>query len=178
MIIYNPFHSIGLFSVFDVDILKNVDVYTGGFNAEHGGRISSIMDISTRDGNKNRFGGKIDVSTFGAKALIEGPIVRQKDENSASASFILSVKNSYLNESSKIFYSYLDQDLPYSYLDIYGKISINASNGSKVNLFGFDFTDRATLQGYNFDNSVLTEVPSQLEFYIYRGNIMEVGAII
>jgi len=169
MIIYNPFHSIGLFSVFDVDILKNVDVYTGGFNAEHGGRISSIMDISTRDGNKNRFGGKIDVSTFGAKALIEGPIVRQKDENSASASFILSVKNSYLNESSKIFYSYLDQDLPYSYLDIYGKISINASNGSKVNLFGFDFTDRATLQGYNFDNSVLTEVPVNYNWDSYGG---------
>ena len=40
MVIYNPFHSIGLFSVFDVDILKNVDVYTGGFGAEYGGRIS------------------------------------------------------------------------------------------------------------------------------------------
>ena len=48
MIIYNPFHSIGLFSVFDVDILKNVNVYTGGFNAEYGGRISSVMDITTR----------------------------------------------------------------------------------------------------------------------------------
>ena len=76
MIIYNPFHSIGLFSVFDVDILKNVDVYTGGFNAQYGGRISSVMDITTRDGNKNRFGGKVDVSTFGAKALFEGPIAK------------------------------------------------------------------------------------------------------
>lgn len=53
MIIYNPFHSIGLFSVFDTDIVKNLDVYTGGFNADYGGRISSIMDITTRDGNKN-----------------------------------------------------------------------------------------------------------------------------
>ncbi len=52
MIIYNPFHSIGLFSVFDTDIMRNADIYTGGFNAEYGGRISSIMDITTRDGNK------------------------------------------------------------------------------------------------------------------------------
>ena len=45
MIIYNPFHSIGLFSVFDADLIRNADVYTGGFGAQYGGRISSIMDI-------------------------------------------------------------------------------------------------------------------------------------
>ena len=74
MTIYNPFHSIGLFSVFDVDILKNVDVYTGGFGSEYGGRISSVMDITTRDGNKKRISGKLDASTFGGKILLEGPI--------------------------------------------------------------------------------------------------------
>ena len=52
MIIYSPFHSIGLFSVFDTDIIRNTDVFTGGFNAEYGGRVSSIMDIKTKDGNK------------------------------------------------------------------------------------------------------------------------------
>lgn len=169
MIVYNPFHSIGLFSVFDVDILKNIDVYTGGFNADYGGRISSIMDISTRDGNKNRFGGKIDVGTFGAKALLEGPIVRQKTENKASASFLLSVKNSYLDKSSDLFYSYLDQKLPYSFLDIYGKISINAPNGSKVSFFGFNFSDMASLQGYNFENAVVTEVPVSYNWDTYGG---------
>ncbi len=52
MVLYNPFHSIGLFSVFDNDIIRNADIYTAGFNAEYGGRISSVMDITTRDGNK------------------------------------------------------------------------------------------------------------------------------
>ena len=155
MIIYNPFHSIGLFSVFDVDILKNVDVYTGGFNAQYGGRISSVMDITTRDGNKNRFGGKVDVSTFGAKALFEGPIAKAKTENDASASLILSVKGSYLEQSSKLLYTYVNENgLPYNYLDIYGKISINAANGSKVNLYGFDFNDKVQyqiLQNYNWN---------------------------
>ena len=155
MVVYNPFHSIGLFSVFDVDILKNVEVYTGGFNAEYGGRISSIMDITTRDGNKNHIAGKIDVSTFGAKVLLEGPIARAKTEDGTSTSFILSVKNSYLEQSSKIFYKYIDENgLPYNYLDIYGKISINASNGSKVNFYGFNFSDQVKykiLQNYNWD---------------------------
>jgi len=169
MIVYNPFHSIGLFSVFDVDILKNVDVFTGGFNADHGGRISSIMDISTRDGNKKRFAGKFDISTFGTKVLFEGPIARQKTDNSASASFIISVKNSYLDKSSEIFYTYIDQELPYSYLDLYGKISINSPKGSKVSLFGFNFSDDARLKGYNYDNSVISEVPVSYSWDSYGG---------
>jgi hypothetical protein len=155
MELFQPFHSIGLFSVFDVDILKNVDVMTGGFGAEYGGRLSSIMNITTRDGNKNRIAGKIDASTFGAKALLEGPIAKAKGEDGAGASFILSVKNSYLKESSKIFYDYIDPNgLPYNYLDIYGKISVNAANGSKVNFYGFDFTDNVQykiLQNYKWD---------------------------
>jgi len=172
MIVYNPFHSIGLFSVFDVDILSNVDVYTGGFNAEYGGRISSVMDISTRDGNKNHFSGKIDASTFGAKLLLEGPIVKQKDENSASASFLLSAKNSYLKQSSKIFYSYIDTNgLPYNYLDLYGKISINTPNGSKVNLFGFNFSDKSSLWGNNYRNDSIIRVPLDYHWDAYGGGL-------
>lgn len=156
MIVYNPFHSIGLFSVFDVDILKNVEVYTGGFGAEYGGRISSVMDVTTRDGNKNRIAGKFDISTFGAKALLEGPIYKPKNENEASATFLLSVKNSYLEQSSKIFYKYIDENgLPYNYLDIYGKIAVNTPNGSKINIFGFDFSDKVhykVLQDYNWNS--------------------------
>ena len=155
MVIYNPFHSIGMFSVFDTDILRNADIYTGGFNAEHGGRISSVMDITTRDGNKKRFAGKIGASTFGAKAMIEGPIKKQSENGGGSSSFVLSVKNSYLEQSSKIFYEYVDKDgLPFNFLDIYGKISLNGANGSKVNLFGFNFTDQVNykdLSNYQWD---------------------------
>lgn len=144
MIVYNPFHSIGLFSVFDTDILKNADIYTGGFGAEFGGRISSVMDVTIRDGNKKRFTGKVDFSTFGAKILLEGPIVKQKENDKGNASYILSAKNSYLKQTSKYLYKYIDeQGLPFNYTDIYGKIAINAANGSKVNLYGFNFNDIA-----------------------------------
>jgi len=66
-------------------------------------------------------------------------------------------------------FSLLDQELPYSYLDIYGKVSVNASNGSKVNLFGFNFRDKAQLTGYNVDNAVVTEVPVNYNWDSYGG---------
>ena len=141
MILYNAFHSIGLFSVFDTDVIKTADVYTGGFNAEYGGRISSVVDIKTRDGNKKRLAGKVSASTFGSKLLLEGPLFKQK-ENGSSSSFILSTKTSYLDKTSKSLYTYIsDEGLPYSFLDIYGKASFTGSNGSKFNVFGFNYGD-------------------------------------
>ena len=143
MVVYNPFHSIGLFSVFDTDIIRNADVYTGGFGAEYSGRISSIMDISTRDGNKKRISGKLGANCFGAKVMLEGPLKKAKRPDDTSISFILSAKNSYLEQSSKFLYPYASENgLPFNYQDFYGKISLNAPNGSKVNLFGFSFNDQ------------------------------------
>jgi hypothetical protein len=155
MVIYNPFHSIGLFSVFDTETIRLADIYTGGFNAEHGGRISSVMDITTRDGNKKRHTGKLGLSTFGANALIEGPIKKQLEDGRGSSSFLISAKNSYLEQSSKLFYDYVNEDgLPFNFLDLYGKVTISAANGSKVNLFGFNFTDKVNYKAiseYSWD---------------------------
>ena len=142
MVIYNPFHSIGLFSVFETETLRTADVYTGGFGAEYGGRISSVMDLVTRDGNKNRVTGKVGASTFGAKMLLEGPIFKSKSEASGSSTFILTAKNSYLAQSSKLLYSYIDEGgLPFNFTDIYGKVSFSDGNGSKFNLFAFNYND-------------------------------------
>ena len=155
MLVFNPFHSIGLFSVFDSDIINNADVYTGGFGADFGGRISSVMDIQTRDGNKKRTSGKIDLNTFGAKLLLEGPIVKLKNKRKASLSYILSAKGSYLEQSCKFFYPYVSEGLPYNYLDFYGKISVVAVNGTKINFFGFHFDDNvnySSIASYNWNN--------------------------
>jgi hypothetical protein len=148
MVIYNPFHSIGLFSVFDSDIIRTADIYTGGFNSEYGGRISSVMDISMRDGNPNRFSGKVSGSTFGTKVMLEGPLVKFQ-EGKASLSYILSGKTSFLEQSSTIFYPYINdgEGLPFNYTDLYGKISLNSPDGSRVNLFGFKFSDDVSYQG-------------------------------
>ena len=148
MVLYNPFHSIGLFSVFDNDIIRNADILTAGFNAEYGGRISSVMDITTRDGNKQRLSGKVGASTFAAKALLEGPLKKQTEPGGGSSSFLLNFKHSYLDQTSKSIYSYVDSaGLPFTFTDLYGKVSLNAANGSKVNFFGFNFTDGVKYQG-------------------------------
>ena len=148
MIIYSPFHSIGLFSVFDSDIIRNTDVYTGGFSAEYGGRVSSIMDIKTIDGNKKEIGGKLSANTFSSKLFVEGPLSK-----SGNSSFVFSGKTSYLDKSSDLLYKYPilyfdKKGLPYSYTDLYGKVSTKGSNGSKVSVFGFNFADNVTMKGF------------------------------
>lgn len=144
MVIYNPFHSIGLFSVFDSEIMRSADVYSAGFGAEYGGRTSSIMDITTRDGNKKRLAGKVSASTFGAKLTLEGPLKKLTDDGNGSSSFLFSGKTSYLPQTSKVLYPYASENngLPFYYTDLYGKVSFNGNNGSKVNLFGYNFSDR------------------------------------
>lgn len=158
MTIYNPFHSIGLFSVFETEAIRSADVYTGGFNAEYGGRISAIVDIKTREGNKKKFGGLVSASPFQAKVLAEGPIKKLNPKTGSSISFLVTGKKSLLPETSKSLYEYAVQDnffnlgegseltaadigLPYNYQDIYGKISMVGGNGSKLNAFGFNYTD-------------------------------------
>jgi hypothetical protein len=152
MIIYNPFHSIGLFSVFDTDLMRSADVYTGGFNAEYGGRISSVMDITMRDGDKKRLRGKISTSTFSSKLLLEGPLSKPKEGN-GGITFVMSAKHSYLEQSSAIYKPYFESlssdnargvdtlGLPYGFTDLYGKVSFNGDNGNKVSVFGFNFKD-------------------------------------
>tara|TARA_B100001142_G_scaffold138011_1_gene139540 strand:- start:1410 stop:3683 length:2274 start_codon:yes stop_codon:yes gene_type:complete len=146
MIIYSPFHSIGLFSVFDTDIIRNTDVYTGGFNAEYGGRISSVMDIKTIDGNKKKYAGKFSANTFGSKLFLEGPLSK-----TGKTSFVFSGKTSYLDKSSDLLYNqkphFDEKGLPYSYTDIYTKVSRHGSNGSKVSVFGFNFIDNVNYEG-------------------------------
>ena len=151
MTVYNPFHSIGLFSVFDSDIISNTDVYTGGFGAQFGGRISSVMDVTTRYGNPNRFAGKVDINTFGAKILLEGPIIKAKDDKSGSITYVLSAKKSYIDKTSKTLYKYVNDGngLPFTFADFYGKVSFNGTNGNRLDVFGFDFNDQVSYQTIN-----------------------------
>ena len=105
MLIYNAFHSIGLFSVFDSDALSNADVYTGAFSAKYGGRISSVMDIRTRDGNMRETEGRVGASPFGAKLLVHGPLKAMSEDQSGGISYLLSVKHSYLEQSLSVVLS-------------------------------------------------------------------------
>ncbi|MGH1335098.1 MAG: TonB-dependent receptor [Aureispira sp.] len=155
MTLFNAFHSIGFFSVFETETIRSADVYTGGFSAKYGGRSSAVVDIKTREGNKTRFAGMVNINPFVVKGLFEGPLVRL-DDNGSSLSFLMTVKHSYLREVSPLLYSYANDAgvLPYNFTDGHAKLSFNAANGSRINLFGFyhyDDVDFVDLAAYNWN---------------------------
>lgn len=150
MTIYNPFHSIGFFSVFETETIKSVDVLTGGFDAEYGGRISAIVDIKTREGNKKKLAGVVSVNPFQSKVLLEGPIQKLESDQGGSSSFMFTAKRSYIDQTADVLYDYPPIDstgLPYNFTDVYGKLSFSSGNGSKLNLFGFNFRDNVNFVG-------------------------------
>lgn len=141
MTIYNPFHSIGLFSVFDPDMMQSADVYTAGFGAEYGGRVSAVVDVKTRDGDRNRLRVKAGLTSFTSKVLVEGPIKKYKP-GKGNASFAVSYRNSFLKQSSRLLYNYANPDrLPYNFGDLFVKLSQNSASGGYSRLYGFHFTD-------------------------------------
>ena len=143
------------FSVFDSDIIKKTDVYTGGFPAKFGGRISSIMNIKTRDGNKKKFSGKLSANTFSSKLLLEGPFLGTSNE-SIETSAIFSLRSSYLDKTSKNFYSYIGDDgLPYSLLTCMVRCQYFSNNGSKFNIYGFNFIDNVDYDNITDLNGIL-----------------------
>ncbi len=141
MIVYAPFHSIGLFSTFDPDYIRSVDVHSAGFPAKFGGRISSVIDIKTRNGNFNKVRGKLNINPFSVNAMVEGPLKRSRRLGSGS-SFLVSYRKNYIDQTSTTFYPYIDDTLglPYNFTDFYGKLTF--SDGVNfANIFGFYNTD-------------------------------------
>lgn len=189
MTIYNPFHSIGFFSVYETELIRNVDVLTGGFNADYGGRISAIVDVKTREGNRKRLSGLVSASPFQAKAMIEGPIVPIKEEGGASVSFVLAGKQALIDQVAPTLYKRVNDGdgIPFNYRDVYGKLSLMTGNGSKTNFFGFNYTDRVNFyiadfswesSGGGFDftlvpNNSNTIVGGTLTYSGYNSRILE-----
>ncbi len=143
MTIYNPFHSIGFFSIFETELIKNVDIYTGGFESKYGGRISSIMDITYRDGNRKKFSGKASASPFLGKLVLEGPLGKKRGDSPRAGSYIFSAKKSLLDITSQSLYPNINEGngLPFNFTDLYGKVTFSGDGGSKFSAFGFSNRD-------------------------------------
>lgn len=89
--VYNASHLAGIFSVFNADALKSADIYKGAIPAQYGGRLSSVVDIRSKDGNMKKFGGTVSLGLLSSKATLEGPIVKDK------GSFIVSARRTYFD---------------------------------------------------------------------------------
>lgn len=102
--LYNINHLFGFLSVFNTDALKNVTLYKSAFPARFGGRLSSVIDINTKDGNKEKFTGSVTVGLLAAKFNIEGPAIKDK------TSFTLSARRSYADLFMGKFQEWADED--------------------------------------------------------------------
>lgn len=132
--IYNPFHALGLFSVVDPDIVNSIEFFKGGFGAQFGGRLSSVMNIITKDGNKNNFSTKASVSLLSGKFLFEGPI--------GKGSFIFAGRKSLSNQITRKFLN--EESVPIDFYDFSLKANYNGSDflpGSKFSVNGFASSD-------------------------------------
>ncbi len=89
--VYNTSHLFGIFSVFNADAIKSVDLYKGGFPARFGGRLSSVVDLVLKDGNKNKMHGEGSIGLITSKLTLEGPLKKGK------SSFIVSGRRTYLD---------------------------------------------------------------------------------
>ncbi|MEO8721049.1 MAG: TonB-dependent receptor plug domain-containing protein [Ginsengibacter sp.] len=76
--IYNPSHLFGFFSAFDPDLIKDVTLYKGSIPASYGGRISSVLDITSLDGNDKKISGSAGIGPLTSKLTIEGPLIKNK----------------------------------------------------------------------------------------------------
>ncbi|MCE3007702.1 MAG: TonB-dependent receptor [Bacteroidetes bacterium] len=153
--IYNPFHSLGLFSVFDTEVLQDVQVYSAGFPARYGGRISSVMDISTRSGSFRQHKAKLNLNSISSGLLVEGPIGgrRAGQGGLGTVSYLLSARTLYLDRVSQAGqpYRYTNDTigLPFSFLDLYGKLTLG-NGANRLSLSGFRQQDQVD---YNFPTS-------------------------
>lgn len=89
--VFNASHLFGLFSVFNPDIVKSADLYKGGFPARYAGRLSSVIDISTKDGDMRAYHGEVSAGVIAARGMVEGPIKKDK------TSFVVSARRSILD---------------------------------------------------------------------------------
>ncbi len=111
--IYNPYHALGIFSALDPDMISSMEFYKGGFPSEYAHRLSSVLKVVTKDGNKNSLGAKAGLSLLTAKLFLEGPI--------PSGSFIISGRRNYSDVVLKKFRN--NNSIPADFYDLFAKVN-------------------------------------------------------
>lgn len=183
-VVYNASHLLGFFSVFNSDAIKDVTLYKGGMPAEYGGRGSSVMDITMKDGNNKKFGASGGLGVISSRLTLEGPIVKDK------GSFIVSGRRSYADlflnfskdknlKQSKLYFYDLNMKTNYKINDK-NRVFLSGYFGRDVfgvgNLFGFDWGNATGTLRWNhlfsdklFSNTSLIASKYDYEFKVGEG---------
>ena len=138
--VYNASHLFGFFSIFNADAINNVEIIKGGFPARYGGRLSSVIDISMKDGNHNEFHGEGSIGLVSSKLTLEGPI------NKGKTSFIVSGRRTYIDLLARPIIkaaSEGDDVVGYFFYDFNAKLNHRFSDKDQVYLSLYTGDDKA-----------------------------------
>lgn len=131
--VYNTGHLFGFFSIFNADAIKNVSLIKGGMPAQYGGRLSSVLDVSMKEGNNKKFQVDAGIGVIASRLSVQGPLKKNK------ASFIVSARRTYIDAFTKLFVKKSSQ--------FYGSGYYFYDLNAKVNYI-FSEKDRLFLSGY------------------------------
>ncbi|MBK9014043.1 MAG: TonB-dependent receptor [Saprospiraceae bacterium] len=131
--VYNADHLMGMYSIFNTSAIRDAKLLKGGIPARYGGRISSVMDVYTKEGNQNRWGGELGADVIGVKATVEGPFAHKKGtlmvsgRRTHSDFYLLPALNKLLTTDDFI-------DPTYRFYDFNTKLSYRFSDKDKLYL--------------------------------------------
>jgi outer membrane cobalamin receptor len=142
---YNVSHLFGFFSVFNADAVNNMEIIKGGFPARYGGRVSSVLDISLKEGNMKEFHGEGAVGIISAKLTLEGPIVKDR------TSFIVSGRRTYIDALAAPFFIVTNtkdkkEKIGYYFYDLTAKINHRISANDRIYLSAYMGDDKFSLK--------------------------------
>ncbi len=132
-VVYNTGHLFGFFSIFNADAIKNVTLIKGGMPAQYGGRLSSVLDISMKDGNANKIQVDGGIGLIASRLSIQGPIKKDR------ASFIVSARRTYIDVLVKPFIPKSSQfsGSGYYFYDLNTKVNYKISDKDRLYLSGY-----------------------------------------
>lgn len=131
-VVYNTGHLFGFFSVFNSDAINNTKLYKGGIPAEYGGRLSSVVDISMKEGNRKEFKAEGGIGLISSKMTLEGPI------DSGKGSFMVSGRRTYIDVLTKPFIEGTDlEGNSYYFFDLNAKANYRFSDKDRLFLSGY-----------------------------------------
>ncbi|CAN5446090.1 TonB-dependent receptor [soil metagenome] len=132
-IVYNTGHLFGFFSIFNSDAIKNVSLIKGGMPAQYGGRLSSVLDISMKEGNDKKFQVEGGIGLIASRISIQGPIKKNK------ASFIISARRTYIDALTKPFIKKTSQfyGSGYYFYDLNAKMNYKFSEKDRLYISGY-----------------------------------------
>jgi len=137
--VYNAMHLFGFFSVFNSDALQTVDVIKGGFPARYGGRLSSVLDIRMKEGNKNELHGEGGIGVLAARVTLEGPIKKGR------SSFMFSGRRTYADAYMRPLIRAMNDkgaEAGYFFYDLNAKMNFYISPKDQLYLSGYFGKDK------------------------------------